>query len=141
MHVSCGDLNLVVQCKNMAKRLGPQYVRELEATVADFAADSPPGGIIGLLSSSQGFTKQAMARAMSASHPVALMEQPAGGPLPSSIILNPPASMALPRGWAVAPAPRAAAVGAWDALRLAGHVEVAIQPPAYASVRFVHRAP
>ncbi|ORY05450.1 hypothetical protein K493DRAFT_139919, partial [Basidiobolus meristosporus CBS 931.73] len=49
-------LPLVVQCKHEKKKVGPNYVREIQATVE---RESP--GTLGILVSNRGFTKYALA--------------------------------------------------------------------------------
>ena len=97
-----GDMSIVVQCKNFGKRLGPQFVRELEASVADAQSSAASWQTLGLLASPEGFTKQAHLRAMAAAQPLGLVVLREGDALPSSLVLNAPAHMRLPQQLTVA---------------------------------------
>lgn len=97
-----GGMSIVVQCKNFDKRLGPQFVRELEASVADSQSVSGSRQTLGLLASPEGFTKQAHLRAMSAAQPLGLVVLREGDALPVSLVLNAPAHMKLPQQLTVA---------------------------------------
>lgn len=107
-----GDMSIVVQCKNFDKRLGPQFVRELEASVADSKSSAGSRQTLGLLASPEGFTKQAHLRAMAADQPMGLVVLREVDALPVSLVLNAPAHMNLPQQLTVARATHEAAASA-----------------------------
>jgi hypothetical protein len=82
-------LQFLIQCKNLAREVGPAVIREMEASVADFQASySPQTGmqVFGVVASAQGHSTHALQRAQASETPILCSHISLHEPLPYSIV-------------------------------------------------------
>jgi hypothetical protein len=71
-------IRVIAQCKAEKKKIGPNYVREMEGVLHRFNADASKTDTVGLFISMSPFSKLTVQRAQSSSLPLALLHMPFG---------------------------------------------------------------